>query len=1216
MKHGAAWLLLCLFFLPIGLRAQTTPDPRFGCKTDDSKLSQSMIRVIQSLGQPGSQGRRLATQRLECRVAVDVDNSLYKAFGGDIAEIRRYVYQTIAQSSAVFERELNVKLTVTMVKIWDTPDPYTTRNDIGIHLGDMTKWWIQNQKAVARDFVIGYTTKTDPLASGIAYLGDNRFSDGTVIGYNQPGATDRIKTITHEIGHVMGSPHTHNCNWPGGPIDFCGKTEGTCYNGPQIARIGTVMSYCHTVPDGKALDGFHPLCIELMRRNADLVLAGRRIDQRPEVPAGITNRSATQPDPLVEWGTAKQAEQYPFQLGTTADFSKGIILDTTVLYPLVQTENLTVGQPYYWRVKARNSVGESAWSATGQLVVVASPTLRPPGLRLPASGATNIPVNVVSWYPVEGATGYQLQADYNNNFVNPIVSKTLSASATSFNLFDSNFGNCSNSCWLYWRVKTVKNTTESNWSLVRAYQRSPQLVGLWPPPGNRPVVHQLGVPISWYDYNNEEATSRVQLATAADFSTLVFDKAQAYNQLGQAVLRNGFVVMADSLQPATTYYYRVKLTMEATGNETPWQSGTFVTGSDAHRWAFTNAANSNLPPTDINQFAFDTTGAIWAATRQGIYRNTDGTNWTSVNGTRVSTGVSALAISRQNRAYVLANFGIYAQNGQDWVQLPNPPNVAYPYGTIAVGDNDVLYLITSNKVYRYTGNQWTTYSAPDLVTDGYIYDGVVDANNHLWVRYYGKNGLGHFDGNRWETIGNLPIEYMTFLTVDRTGKTLYAGGYNGLFRLNTADKSIEIISSKTITGADYQSFLQTGFDTDNHLIVSTFTSLYRYDGKAWLTQPLLTQSDFNTQMRIGPDNRVWFLNRSSGLSLYEPRTLASTLAKGMYCPGDTVPVAFTANFVPKPGTTYRVELTDPTGLRFSPVASIISGSTARLRLPLSQPPGSRYKIRLSALQGSTPIYGDESTDFAVNPIPKAALTPATNAAFCPGTPYSLQASTDAGASLQWLQDGMALANATLSSYSIGQSGSYALSVSLNGCQALSSPVSITVKEGVTAAITPQGSTLAYAPATVALLANSGTDYTYQWYQDGVIIAGATSLSYAADKSGSFAVLVTGPGGCSATASAVSVRIDILLDIAPATTLTDWHLTPNPAERTCTVSVGTGPTEPVYLTLIDASGRTVLRQTLARGQTKTELAIGQLPAGTYILRAGTGQNVGQKRLVKQ
>jgi ligand-binding sensor domain-containing protein len=1216
MKHGATWLLFFLLSLPVSVLAQI-PDPRFGCKTDDSQLSPSMIRVIQSLGQPASQGRRQATQRLECRVAVDVDNSLYKAFGGDAAAIRGYVYQTIAQSSVIFERELNVKLTVTTIKIWDTPDPYTTKNDIGIHLGDMAKWWSQNQKAVARDFIIGYTTKTDPSASGIAYLGNNGFSDGAVIGYNQPGATDRISTITHEIGHVMGSPHTHNCNWPGGPIDFCGKAEGPCYNGPQIARIGTIMSYCHTVLDGRVLDTFHPLCIELMRRNTDLVLADRRIDQRPEVPAGITNSSTTQPDPYVEWGTTKLAEQYQFQLGTTADFSTGIKLDTTVSYALVQAENLTVGQSYYWRVKARNSPGESAWSTTGQVAVAASPVLRPPGLRLPASGAKDIPVNVVSWYPADGATGYQLQADYSNGFTTPIVSKTLSASATSFNLSDSNFGNCSGSCWLYWRVKTIKNSTESDWSMVRAYQRSPQLVGLWPIPGNAPIVQQpLGVPISWYDYNNEEATSQIQLATSADFTKLVFDKSQTYNQLGQAVLRNGFVVMADSLQPATTYYYRVKLKIKATGTETAWQSGTFMTGSDAHRWNFTNSANSNLPPTDINQFAFDTTGAIWAATRQGVYRSADGAKWKSVNGTKVATGVAALTISRRNRAYVLANFGIYAQNGEDWVQIPNPPNVTYFYGTLAVGDNDVLYLITSSRVYRYMDSQWTTYSAPDLVTDGYIYDGVVDASNHLWVRYYGRNGLGHFDGNRWETISNLPVEYMTFLTIDRTGKTLYAGGYNGLFRLNTTDKSTETISSGTITGADNQTFLQTGFNSDNNLIVSTFTNLYRYDGKAWLAQPILTQSDYNTQMRISPDNRVWFLNKSNGLSLYEPRTLTSTLAKGIYCPGDTVPVAFTANFTPQPGTTYRAELTDPAGLRFSTVTSIISGTTARLRLPLSQTPGNRYKVRLSAIQGSTTIYGDESSGFAVNPIPQATLTPATDAAFCAGTPYPLQASTDAGASLQWLKDGVALSNATLSSYSVGQSGRYALSVSLNGCQALSTPVSVTVKEGVTAAITPQGNTLAYAPATVALLANTGTDYTYQWYRDGVVIAGATSLSYAADKSGSFAVLVTGPNGCSATASAVSVRIEILLAVDPAINPTDWHLTPNPVERTCTVSVGTGLTEPVTLTLTDAGGRAVLRQTLPRGQTKTDLDVGQLPAGTYILRTGTGQNESQKRLVKQ
>lgn len=1207
----------CLLLMPICLVAQA-PDPRFGCKTDDSHLSPAMLRIMQTLGRSSNQARRQATQRLECRLAVDVDYDLYKAFGGDVAEIKRYIYTTIAQSSLVYERELNIKLSVTYVKIWDSPDPYTRKNDIGIHLADMAQWWRQNQRSVPRDLLVGYSTKTDPAASGIAYLGYNGFAEATVIGYNQPGATDRIPTIVHEIGHVMGSPHTHNCNWPGGPIDFCGKAEGSCYNGPQLARIGTVMSYCHIVSGGKQETSFHPLCIELMRRNAELALADKAVAQIPDVPTGIVTSSVTRPDPYLEWAPSKLAEQYRLQVSSSADFSTGIVLDTLVTYPLAQTENLTAGQSYYWRVKARNSIGESNWSVSGQVTNTNSSTLRPPALRLPASGAQNIPANTVSWYPIEGATGYQVQASTSNNLASPSVNKTLPFTATSFDLASENgFGNCQNTCWIYWRVKTLKNGTESDWSAIRTYQRSPQIVNLWPSPANSTTIqHQLSVPISWYDYNNEAATSRIQLARTTDFSTLVFDKSITYNQLGDNTLRNGLVVMADSLQPNSTYYYRVKVKLSSTGAETAWQTSSFQTGSDGRRWNFVNPANTTLPAASLNQLAFDTTGTAWIATGQGLYRTTEDNKWVSVNGSTLPTGAEAITFNRQNRAYVLANYSVYAQNGTSWTQIPNPAGVTYLFGTLAAGDNNVVYMIMYNTIYRYDGTRWTTYGPPDLAADGYIYNGVVDANNHLWIRYFGKTGLGHFDGTRWETISNLPIEYMNSLVIDRTGKTLYASGYNSIFKLNTADKSIESISSKTITGTDFQNFFQLGFSSDNNLVVSTSTSLYRNDGKTWAVQPVIAPSDYNTLMRVGLDNRIWLLNKSHGLSLYEPRTLTSVLAKGNYCVGDTLPVAFTANFAPKSGTTYRAELSDPTGLRFLTVTNTIIDGKALFRLPMSQLPGNQYKVRVAAIQGNTTIYGDESAAFTINTIPKAGLTPNASIAFCAGTPYSLQADTDAGSSLQWQKDGVAINGSTLPSYAVSQSGAYAVAVSLNGCQAISAPVSVTVKEGVNASITPQGSTQVYAPATVGLLASSGTGYTYQWYKDGAAISGATSLSYAADKSGSFAVLITGANGCSATAAAVTVRIDILLAVDPALGLGDWQLTPNPVERTCTVSFGPSGSGPVTLLLTDASGRIVLRQTILRGQTKTDLDVSQLPTGTYIVKASTEESESQKRLVKQ
>lgn len=69
-----------------------------------------------------------------------------------------------------------------------------------------------------------------------------------------PTYTWNVECMTHEMGHNLGSRHTHNCTaWTGGPIDGCAPTanaayaEGSCATGPipSAAVKGTIMSYCH-----------------------------------------------------------------------------------------------------------------------------------------------------------------------------------------------------------------------------------------------------------------------------------------------------------------------------------------------------------------------------------------------------------------------------------------------------------------------------------------------------------------------------------------------------------------------------------------------------------------------------------------------------------------------------------------------------------------------------------------------------------------------------------------------------------------------------------------------------------------------------------------------------------------------------------------------------------------------------------------------------------
>lgn len=96
-----------------------------------------------------------------------------------------------------------------------------------------------------------------PSTTSVAYLnslcGANRYAYSGISQYYQevPTYSWTIMAMTHEMGHALGSPHTHACAWNGNntAIDGCGPQSGNgegC-DAPLPDNGGTIMSYCHLV---------------------------------------------------------------------------------------------------------------------------------------------------------------------------------------------------------------------------------------------------------------------------------------------------------------------------------------------------------------------------------------------------------------------------------------------------------------------------------------------------------------------------------------------------------------------------------------------------------------------------------------------------------------------------------------------------------------------------------------------------------------------------------------------------------------------------------------------------------------------------------------------------------------------------------------------------------------------------------------------------------
>jgi hypothetical protein len=174
---------------------------------------------------------------------------------------------------------------------------------------------------------------------------------------------------------------------------------------------------------------------------------------------------------------------------------------------------------------------------------------------------------------------------------------------------------------------------------------------------------------------------------------------------------------------------------------------------------------------------------------------------------------------------------------------------------------------------------------------------------------------------------------------------------------------------------------------------------------------------------------------------------------------------------------------------------------------------------------------------AVTTSPTITVQPVSGSAVYTGGPVSLGLSVTALAltplTYQWSLNGVAISGAVGATYTATVPGSYSVAVSTATASITSQTATFTVTTpsgtavGTSPTITTQpiGGTIVYGStsgtATLSVSALALQPLSYQWYLNGVAIAGATSASYAASQAGSYSVTVTTAAG-SVTSTAAQV----------------------------------------------------------------------------------------------
>ncbi len=196
------------------------------------------------------------------RLAIDTDAEFLSVlFGGDVQGAVGYIATVVAGMNDIYLRDVNVGFDVTYVRIWGVPAPWTATST-STQLPEFRDYWNSTMTDVSRHIATLWCGRA--LGGGIAYtsVACNPSYGYSVCsnlnGYFPYPTRDHsaqnwdIDVTCHEIGHNLGTGHTHDPAWYNPPIDGCGNAY---LNPPQaqdcsLAYQGTIMSYCHLCPGG------------------------------------------------------------------------------------------------------------------------------------------------------------------------------------------------------------------------------------------------------------------------------------------------------------------------------------------------------------------------------------------------------------------------------------------------------------------------------------------------------------------------------------------------------------------------------------------------------------------------------------------------------------------------------------------------------------------------------------------------------------------------------------------------------------------------------------------------------------------------------------------------------------------------------------------------------------------------------------------------------
>ena len=172
---------------------------------------------------------------------------------GGLSSVETFITGIYNQVATLYQNE-NINTLISEIFIWTSIDPYTANDP-----GNLLSQFQNNRTNINGNLgqLLTFRNIGGGKAAGFEGICNSSIAQKLSVAmlYNSysvvPNYSWSVFVVTHELGHLFGSRHTHACVWNGNntAIDGCFPTEGDCSNPGIPSAGGTIMSYCHNIQE-------------------------------------------------------------------------------------------------------------------------------------------------------------------------------------------------------------------------------------------------------------------------------------------------------------------------------------------------------------------------------------------------------------------------------------------------------------------------------------------------------------------------------------------------------------------------------------------------------------------------------------------------------------------------------------------------------------------------------------------------------------------------------------------------------------------------------------------------------------------------------------------------------------------------------------------------------------------------------------------------------